>query len=365
MASGYFYTRLNQVKKLIEDYVYPNTLTLYLKAYFQQNKQLGSRDRKQVKHWFFLYFKSNNNLQDLEEELIALLLYDESEILEPLRSKFEGEKSEIDSQFTFPLIAQISLNLKEEQRANLKAEKLFWVRAQQVPQEQVLDSFNDRIYGMEKGVLDGAFGVKQVQDRASYEACCKIVAELGTKPVKLWDACAGAGGKSIAMMDLAADMHKDISLYTSDLRPQMVKTIIKRMKDAAQPDFTHTLADLSQPIKQLKFREEEVKDSFFDAIVIDAPCSGSGTWGRNAQHLRYFEQEHLDGYLQLQRNIVTNALPYLKKGGNLFYLTCSVYEAENEQQMEYFTENLGLKLVTGEYLGNKNSDVLYYCQLSY
>ena len=73
MSKGLFYNRLAQVMHLVSNYVYPQPLSLYLGAYFKENKNLGSRDRKQIKEWFYAYFKSNVVIDDLETELIYIL----------------------------------------------------------------------------------------------------------------------------------------------------------------------------------------------------------------------------------------------------------------------------------------------------
>jgi len=68
----------------------------------------------------------------------------------------------------------------------------------------------------------------------------------------------------------------------------------------------------------------------FDLIICDAPCSGSGTWGRTPEQLTQFSEYEIVVFQQLQQQIVQNALPKLRNNGFFLYITCSVFEAENE-----------------------------------
>jgi 16S rRNA (cytosine967-C5)-methyltransferase len=82
----------------------------------------------------------------------------------------------------------------------------------------------------------------------------------------------------------------------------------------------------------------------FDGILLDAPCSGSGTWGRTPEMLYYFEKYKIENYVKLQKAIGAQVIKYLKPGKPLIYMTCSVFKAENEDVVNYLTENFDLKL---------------------
>ena len=83
----------------------------------------------------------------------------------------------------------------------------------------------------------------------------------------------------------------------------------------------------------------------FDVIIDDVPCTGSGTWGRNPEQLFYFDEARIGEYALLQRSIISNAVPHLKQGGALVYITCSVFKQENEENVAFIEQELGLKHV--------------------
>ena len=96
-------------------------------------------------------------------------------------------------------------------------------------------------------------------------------------------------------------------------------------------------------------------------IILDAPCTGSGAWSRTPEQLYYFKKEKIDHYATLQKNIARNVITYLKSGGSLVYITCSVFKEENEDITEYIEKELKLKLVKIQLLKgyDKNADSLF------
>jgi len=81
-----------------------------------------------------------------------------------------------------------------------------------------------------------------------------------------------------------------------------------------------------------------------DWVLVDAPCSGSGTYRRNPDLKWKFSEKMLEELINLQREIVKKALPYLKPNGHLVYATCSLFEEENEEQVKFFLKNHSLEL---------------------
>jgi 16S rRNA (cytosine967-C5)-methyltransferase len=83
----------------------------------------------------------------------------------------------------------------------------------------------------------------------------------------------------------------------------------------------------------------------YDLIIADVPCSGSGTWGRTPEWLRFFDTTAIDTYSELQKKIVTHAIPHLVERGYFLYITCSVFRKENEEVVEFIQANTALELV--------------------
>ena len=99
----------------------------------------------------------------------------------------------------------------------------------------------------------------------------------------------------------------------------------------------------------------------FDLVICDAPCSGSGTWNRTPEQLFFFKKEKIDQYARLQKQIVSNASKALKKNGYFLYITCSVFEKENEAVVDFIENNLPLQLKSMEYLKgyDKKADTMF------
>ena len=82
-----------------------------------------------------------------------------------------------------------------------------------------------------------------------------------------------------------------------------------------------------------------------DLVIADVPCSGSGTWSRTPWEMAMFDVADLTGYQQLQRSIISNALPRVAPGGHFIYITCSVYRAENEANRDFILSQGGFRLL--------------------
>jgi 16S rRNA (cytosine967-C5)-methyltransferase len=90
----------------------------------------------------------------------------------------------------------------------------------------------------------------------------------------------------------------------------------------------------------------------YNLILADVPCSGSGTWRRNPENLHYFDPQTIEQFADRQLNIIQNVLPSLAVGGYLVYLTCSIFAAENENNIKQILQsNKNLQLVSEEFCG--------------
>jgi len=181
-----------------------------------------------------------------------------------------------------------------------------------------------------------------IQDYSSQHAEDLLKEQLPVEGSKicLWDCCAASGGKSI----LAKDILKNIELTVSDTRKSILENLKFRFENAGILNYTSFIADLSvsRPLKHI--------NKFFDTIIADVPCSGSGTWGRTPEQLSFFDKKEIKRYAELQQKIVTNALRYLKEDGLLLYITCSVFKKENEENVTFIQQHSNLQLIKSEYL---------------
>lgn len=173
-------------------------------------------------------------------------------------------------------------------------------------------------------------GLFEVQDEAS-----QLVANLvEAKPGDLvMDFCAGAGGKALA---IAPHLQGKGQLYLHDIRNHALTEAKQRFKRSGAQNVQF-LADGNAALAKLKKK--------MDWVLVDAPCTGSGTLRRNPDMKWKYTDELLQRLLGQQRTIFEKALSFLKPGGSIVYATCSLLDEENEFQIEHFQKAYGLKLV--------------------
>jgi len=160
----------------------------------------------------------------------------------------------------------------------------------------------------------------EVQDEGS-----QIVAELAgaASGNQVLDFCAGAGGKTLAfsaMMDNRGQIHA----YDADR--QRLAPIFDRLKRAGCRNV-QVIAEEPQ-LKRL--------ESQMDLVVVDAPCTGSGTWRRRPDAKWRLTAQQLEARRAEQSAILDAAAKYVRPGGRLAYITCSIFEEENAGQATAF-----------------------------
>ncbi|HUR12384.1 MAG TPA: hypothetical protein VM012_13495, partial [Flavitalea sp.] len=187
-----------------------------------------------------------------------------------------------------------------------------------------------------------------VQDLSSQEVG-SFFSLIKVPGMQVWDCCAGSGGKSI----LAFDLLPDCKLTVSDKRDSILINLIKRFRAARIQQYISFTADVSRmPIKS---------KTQFDLIIADVPCSGSGTWSRTPEQLISFDPQMITKYADLQKQITGNILHNLKTGGYVLYVTCSVFEQENEQIVRHLSTQFPLTIIKhGIIKGyDRKADTLY------
>ncbi|MDQ3277877.1 MAG: methyltransferase domain-containing protein, partial [Bacteroidota bacterium] len=188
-----------------------------------------------------------------------------------------------------------------------------------------------------------------VQDISSQRVLELLQARLTKTSFTAWDCCAASGGKTI----LLHDAYPQAKLTVSDIRESIIINLKNRLKRAGIAHYRSFVGDVSSP--QFTMPQQ------FDVIVCDAPCSGSGTWGRTPEQLVFFKQEKIMHYAGLQKSIAVTASHCLKKGGFFLYITCSVFAEENERVTDYLQQEKGLQLLSQQYFNgyDKKGDTLF------
>ncbi len=164
-------------------------------------------------------------------------------------------------------------------------------------------------------------GQFEVQDEASQLAAILT----GVKPGDaVLDLCAGAGGKSLA---LAALMQNKGKLIAYDRDKHRLRPIFERITRSGASCIEVLPSDEQHRLK---------KAEGYDLVVVDAPCTGSGTWRRKPDAKWRLSEKQLQVRLNEQVSVLNEAAPLVKKGGRLAYFTCSVLPQENADQVQAF-----------------------------
>jgi len=169
-------------------------------------------------------------------------------------------------------------------------------------------------------------GLVEVQDEGSQIAALLTDAQRNHV---VCDLCAGGGGKTLA---LAASMANRGRIIACDSSKERLSRARKRLKRAGVFNTTTRILDPNSG-NWLRRRARS-----FDRVLIDAPCSSTGTWRRNPyQRWRLLPSEMLEQMKQ-QDKLVAKAAPLVKPGGRIVYVTCSLLREENEDRIEAFLE---------------------------
>ncbi len=201
-----------------------------------------------------------------------------------------------------------------------EAQPLALPDAVRLPTDFVLD--NHAVYNR---------GLIEVQDYGSQ----LIVAACAVKPgMTVLDLCAGAGGKTLA---LAAQMHGKGQLIATDTNRNRLDQLRPRALRAGA-DFIEPL--LLNPGKELAMMADLAGRC--DLVLVDAPCSGTGTWRRNPETRWRLNEARLKRVMDEQAKLLRIASEFVAPGGYLVYAVCSILEAEGRGQIDMFlNDNAG------------------------
>lgn len=170
-------------------------------------------------------------------------------------------------------------------------------------------------------------GLFEVQDASSQLVAPLLDVQPGMRVV---DACAGAGGKTLHIASL---MQNKGQLIAMDLYESKLKQLKLRAKRNGAFNIEYRIIDSTKVIKKLQEKA--------DRVLIDAPCSGLGVLKRNPDSKWKLQPEFIDNIRKVQAEILESYSRMVKPGGKLVYATCSVLPSENQEQIKQFltTEN--------------------------
>ena len=170
-------------------------------------------------------------------------------------------------------------------------------------------------------------GLFEIQDEGSQIAALVTGAAAG---MQVLDLCAGGGGKTLA---LAAMMGNRGQIHAFDADARRLRPIIERLQRAGVRNTQVIEPHRRERLEDLKAR--------MDIVLLDAPCSGSGTWRRHPDAKWRLSEGTLAKRLAAQRALLDEAAAWVRPGGRLVYVTCSLLAAENEGQVTDFLARHG------------------------
>ncbi|MEE4453164.1 RsmB/NOP family class I SAM-dependent RNA methyltransferase [Novosphingobium resinovorum] len=168
-------------------------------------------------------------------------------------------------------------------------------------------------------------GMIEVQDAGSQLTCEVVAARPGETVI---DLCAGAGGKTLA---LAAAMKNAGRLVACDADRTRLQRLPPRAERAGASGIETLLLDANREMEALKPFVGAA-----DAVLVDAPCSGTGTWRRNPEARWRLTEKQLERYAAIQSRLLDVAATLVTAGGRLVFVTCSLLDAEGADQAAGF-----------------------------
>ena len=203
---------------------------------------------------------------------------------------------------------------------------------QQVPWCQAGRYVTDRpVFTLDPAYHSGAYYVQEASSMFLHHVLATVIKDK--KGIKVLDLCAAPGGKST----LIASLLDNESLLIANEVIRQRATILD--ENTTRWGYMNTFVTCNDP------RDFTQLPSFFDVIVVDAPCSGSGLFRKDKNALAHWSQDNVQLCSQRQQRILADVLPALKQGGILIYATCSFSIAENEQVLDWLATQYAMQSV--------------------
>lgn len=382
---------LNQLKtfqRILAEFPADVQLSKFLPGFFRQNKQMGSTDRRVASRLVYNYFRlggalpnapaedrlmvaeflcnaqTNSFLQHFKPEWAACVGFSIDDKLEMVKTTYpDFELTDV-----YPQHAQLSDSInKQEFLKSFFIQPDLFIRVRKGFEQQVKAilsqadvSFKDEGHNclsLPNGTkLETLFANQhwfEVQDYSSQQTAQYFRPQ---KWENWWDACAASGGKSL----LLHEQEPNLKLVVSDIRENILANLDERFRQVGLFKYQKKILDLTQNPDFI------MHDYAFDGIILDAPCTGSGTWGRTPELISQFNGHRIEFFQRLQQSIIRNVVKYLKPGKPLIFITCSAFKAENEDNVNFMVTELGLQLEEMQVLKGyeHKADTMFVARLS-
>lgn len=382
--------RLKTIVQLIESYSFQKPLSVFLRETFRFHRSMGSRDRRIVSQCVYSFFRLGKSLESLpihERIAIGLFLTTEnpdnfylwciekqsslavitdsnlSEKIIQVKNSYPAFSEKDILPFTELLSPEINA---EEFPLSFLRKPRTWIRVRKKFRRDVLNELKQKNILFE--IIEESDTVEiqstfRLEDFNSFRKGGFEIQDLSSQQTgdyfspkpneSWWDACSGSGGKSLLLFE----KENSVELTASDTREKILFNLKERFMRAGIKNYKTKILNLET--------ESLSADEMFDGIIVDAPCTGSGTWARSPEWLAFFNPDLVNKYSEKQRKIVGNVIKHLKKNSPLVYITCSVFTNENEDNLKYFSENYNLSLKSSAYIKgyDKGADTLFVARM--
>ncbi len=315
--------------------------------YFKPRRYAGSKDRRAVRELAFQAIRRSAERPESGRAAILGLAQDQPALLELFgeprgpEPRTAGERPAAAGLVPDWLRPELSPHLCEEEWAALleRAPVDLRVNISRASRDEILRQFD----GGTATPLS-PWGIRlppdsRVDDHPAFEAGFVDIQDEGSQLIvlacepkdgqRILDLCAGAGGKSLALAAAAAEA----TVLAADSNRGRLSRLAPRARRAGARIETR----LIHPPRELEGLDDWRETA--DLVLVDAPCSGSGTWRRNPEGRWRLTPERLDRLVHLQQRLLDLAARLVRPGGHLVYAVCSLLSREGSGQIDRFLRN--------------------------
>lgn len=336
-----------------ENQSYP--LDLFISHYFRENKSLGSKDRGAIAEVIYSMIRWQGLIDHLTEKPVNWEKRFRTYQTVSLKECQSNEDIPLHIRLSFPkilfdlMVSSLGIEKTIEicRVSNQAAPTFIRANAMKITRDALLARFND-LYNVrackesEHGIVfikkinlfgtpEFREGLFEVQDEGSQLLAALVKAEPG---LQIMDYCAGSGGKTLAFAPL---MKNKGQIFLHDIRTRALAESKIRLRRAGIQNAQVVEAEDEKRLKKLKKK--------MDIVLVDAPCSGTGTMRRNPDMKWSFSADTVPRLVGQQRTIFEKALSFMHPKGKIIYATCSLLVHENEDQMKHFLNTYNLRVV--------------------
>ena len=388
MTSTFPYIFYSNCATMLFEYDGGTPFHLYLKSCFKENKNWGSKDRKRYRsacyyfwrnafgvsrqspeiilHWLQMHFTtavgnqnlniptSNNTPSNQQSQNITPTATDnlnqtvnqESNTYNPYQSVAQYLSQNITTDILTPWfikeppvwMSNGNITLKGLQGQLIKA----GITIEQTHGNALAVSAQ---VNLNPWVENGNAYIQDISSQTAMNWSNQPMATFCHANSAVWDCCSGAGGKSISLLQ----QFPTTNLTCSDVRSNILDNLKDRFQLLGLKKPTVFTASLNGYLDNSNSKNP---NQTYNVILADVPCTGSGTWRRNPENIHFFDSQTIETFAEKQLSIIQNVLPSLAIGGYLVYLTCSVFAAENEDNIKQILDtHPNLQLVSEEFCG--------------